>query len=58
MTRTEKELEIIKLEDYRARLGMMNIAYLDYDEQVKARAEYQIKMQDIDQKIRELRSQK
>lgn len=54
MSQLEKEIEIIKLQDRRKHLGMMNIAHLSYDEQVMARAQYRVDVQEIDRQIRGL----
>lgn len=56
MTRLEREIEIIKLKDSRSQLAMMNIGNLPYPEQLLARAQYRIALQDIDSQIAKLKA--
>lgn len=59
MSPLEREIEIIKLEDQRMALGGYCISHhLPYEERVVAQAKYRLAVKEIDQQIRELRSQK
>jgi hypothetical protein len=56
VTPLEKEIAIIKLEDRRQNLGLMNVAHLSHNERIESQAKYRLEVMAINEEITRIRS--